>query len=269
MRASSQVIYRGMFVRLLQWLQDQGRALFDLDEQTLEAFLGQRRLHPQTRHRYLLFFMHLCGHLRALQPAQGNPARKLLLATHAPDREDPSYLGPAAVHALRAAVPAIGVRGWKNDRLQAIVDATLGAGLRSAELLSLRLDEVRLDPVAQIALRARAPRPSRRIPLEPDTASSLRAWMLVRLNGAFSGDLVFPADLAGKPLSASTLFRQVQACLDAAGIASRHEGPALLRNTCIARWLATHPVTDVQQWAGHERIDSTTLFAQAALSWKA
>ncbi len=277
LRKSSFVIYRGMFLRLLEWLQRQGLSLHDLQAPTLDAFLASRPLQAETRHRYLLVFTELYQHLallRALEPsdtpagrAEGhNPARELLTAQPAPERAAPEALTPQEVQRLRRQLALErALPGWKHQRLVAMATLLLGAGLRSTELLTLRLKSLERPHSCWVA--PRKPRPERVVPLLGPAQEATQRWLLLRDELRIPGELVYPGNLAGAPLAASTLFRQVQALLSAADIDRRYEGPTLLRNTCAAAWLAHHPVHKVQAWLGHELERTTEQLLPAAQAW--
>ncbi len=266
LRKSSFVIYRGMFLRLLDWLRARGLVLEDLDAQTLDEFLASRPLAAETRHRYLLVFTELYRHLMLLRDEERNPAHELLTAQPAPERVRPEALTPEEVQrlmaqlALEAALP-----GWKHQRLVAMVHLLLGAGLRTAELLGLKLRSLERGDTCWVP--AHKPRPERVVPLLGRTREVTQSWLAQRQALAIPGELVYPGNLSGAPLSASTLFRQVQTLLAKAGIERRYEGPMLLRNTRGAAWLAQHPQHKVQAWMGHELERTTEQLIPLAGEW--
>lgn len=131
LRASSFVVYRGMFMRLHEWLEQQDKTLFSLNEKLINEFLNSRTLSAESRHRYLLLYTTLLAHLADFKGAQDNLARALLLEQEAPERENPEWLTAAEAQAfLTTAAPG---SGWKQLRNRALAHTVLGAGLHSSE----------------------------------------------------------------------------------------------------------------------------------------
>lgn len=284
LRPSSFVIYRGMFARLREWATEQGIELLAIQAPIIERFLNSRRLGPETRHRYLLFFTTLFEHLALVQKEEGdavvedeNPARSLLMMRPAPLRADPELLNEQEVELFIASLPK-GTK-WKAVRDRALALMVLGAGLRSAEVLNLKLSDLVLKddhPVA-VWVQAHAPKPARKVPIHRWALAAIEEWLCVRAmhtggnppryrgqEQRLLGNLLFPAGLGGGPLQAATLFRLVKATLQEAGIEKRYEGPTLLRNSCGALWLKHHSPQEVRLWMGHETLRTTELLIDPA-----
>lgn len=279
LRASSFEVYRGMFSRLRTWASGHGVELFDLNGAHIEDFLQGRGLSDETRHRYLLLFTTLFTHLALLRSdveELANPARELLLEREAPGREEPEHLGTVELRRFLDAIPP--GEQWKRVRDRALLYAILGAGLRSTESLTLRLDAFhrKAEFLDSVWVPAHKPSPARQVPLHSFAAPALEQWLGLRatLGSAtegkaagtsgldslgIPGDLVFPANLAGAPLTPVTLFRLVKNTLQRAGIVKRYEGPTLLRNTAGALWLKKHEPLQVALWMGHATARTTEL----------
>lgn len=267
LRPSSFTIYRGMLRRLTAWAREQGWTIFDLNESRLETFLAERALSAQTRHRYLLVFTTLFAHLAQIKAGEtaasprpaDNPARVLLLEHEAPDREEPAYLSEGETKAFIAALPQ--ATGWKKVRNRAMAFTLLGTGMRSSELLEMKLSDIHRKQVflESVWIPAHKPRPSRQVPMHPFAVSALEVWLTLRARIGVQGNLVFAANLIGAPLTPVTLFRFVKDSLHAAKLSKRYEGATLLRNTCGALWLAQHPALEVMQWMGHTQQRTTEL----------
>ncbi|MBL0427789.1 tyrosine-type recombinase/integrase [Ramlibacter alkalitolerans] len=266
LRPSSFNIYRGQFLRLLTWLQEQGRALHELDAARLDLFLATRELRAETRHRYLLVFTDLYRHLGTLRRQEDNPAYELLLEQQAPEREEPEALTPDEVRAVFRALPR--KEGWKHHRFRAMLWLLTGAGLRPTEILTLRSKDLNAD-CTSVWVMPHKPRPERTVPLHWKTRDVVLGWLAERKALGIPGELLFPANTAGAPLAASTLFRQVKKLLEEAGVSRRYEGAMLLRNTRGASWLARHPVHKVQAWLGHELERTTEQLLPASEAWRA
>lgn len=270
LRSTSFRVYRGMFQRLLAWLEDHQQELRTLRGAQVEAFLDERALGTRTRHRYLLVFNRLCEHLRGLGALGHNPARALLLQHKAPEAPAPRWLSPEQVQRLVPALREVGVKGWKRERLGTMARLILTTGLRSREILELRLEELELQDLeqARLLVRARPPHPGRTLTLNAHVRADLQTWLQTRNTAKLQGPLVFCASPTGAELSAASLFRHVRQALQHADIELDYEGPALLRNTCAGAWLASHPLIDVQRWLGHKRAATTLEFLPAAQAWQ-
>jgi integrase len=280
LRLSSFVVYKGMFSRLRLWAKEQGISLFEVKEPSIEQFLDSRRLSPETRHRYLLLFTALFEHLAQLKAESSslapsvndNPARTLLLEREAPSREDPDFLNESEVQRFVEALP-LGTN-WKRVRDRAMALLVLGAGLRSSEVLSMKISDLQLKSgeINGVWVRAHKPRAARQVPIQHWVIPELAAWLQARdvltsdaapkIRGRAQrlvGDLLFPANLACATLQPATLFRLVKTALDQASIVKRYEGPTLLRNSCGAFWLRKHEPLQVSLWMGHATVRTTEL----------
>ena len=280
LRASSFVIYKGMFTRLREWAQTQGLSLFDLKEASIEQFLDSRRLSAETRHRYLLLFTTLFEHLALVRAGEArlpsleqvNPARTLLLEREAPSRDDPDFMNMEEVRRFVDALPA--PSNWKRVRDRAMALLVLGAGLTSGEVLRLRISDLRLKSgeLEGVWVPAHKPRPARLVPVQVWARPAIESWVRERealclgssalLPGTdqrLAGTLLFPSNLSGVQLKAVTLFRLVKTALDRAGVVKRYEGPTLLRNSCGALWLEQHELLQVSLWMGHATVRYTEL----------
>ena len=280
LRASSFVVYKGMYKRLRNWAQDHGLSLFDIKEPAIEQFLAGRKLSAETRHRYLLLFTTLFEHLAQVRAGESslttvaspNPARVLLLEQEAPSRDDPEFLNEAEVQRFIDALSA--GTGWKSVRDRAMALLILGAGLRSSEVLALKISDlqVKSGELEGVWVQAQKPRPARQVPIQHWARPYIDAWLQERrvlTSGAapssraserrLVGSLLFPATLAGAQFKPVKLFRVVKTALDDAGIVKRYEGPTLLRNSCGALWLQKHELLQVSLWLGHARVRTTEL----------
>lgn len=118
-----------------------------------------------------------------------------------------------------------------------------------AEVIGLHLGEVE-DALRPLPMRLKiTPEDKHATSYEHDTivhgygAEALRCWLIERLGTdskgkrLFKGDLVFPGDSEGRPMSRVTLWRQVRATFVRAGIDVNRSGGRTLRNTFAAQEL--------------------------------
>lgn len=264
LRKSSFVIYKGMFLRLSEWLKEGQMTVLDVTGERLEAFLQNRNLSPETRHRYLLMFREMFNRLAALKAleegeANKNPAISLLLQGAAPEREDPDWLTSEELHRL------IGLHlpkgSWKKSRNVALCYFLLGAGLKASELLSLKVSDLNYKEghLRSIWVRPHLPRPGRKVPVQPMFRAQMEAWAETHKSAALPADYLFPSKPTGGEITQVSLFRVIKTFLEEADIEKRYMSATLLRNTCGRIWLQSHPSTEVMQWLGHEQLKTTEL----------
>lgn len=230
------------------------------------------------RYLQLLARLHdLLVNLGFRDPVLGNPA--LLLLDHVgeePDRPLPAALPLPSQLMLRVqmgeATPARAEGDWRALRDRAIVELVVGSGITSRQLRHLKLGADHLDlqasppHVRPVAARRNQPNPDA-IPLSREAAHTLELWLTLRKE-RIPGDALFPANLQGEPMSASSLYRAVAASLRQAERhqdmpLSEHLGPRTLRHTFATRQLrAGLPPHVVQQWLGHRQPSSTAVYEQ-------
>jgi len=143
-------------------------------------------------------------------------------------------------------------KAWKRRRDHAVQATLLFGGLKVAEAIGLHLGEVE-DSFAPLPIRLKInPEDKHATSYEHETivhgygADALRYWLIERLaedckgQRLIKGDLVFPGDAEGKPMSKVTLWRQVKATFARAGIDVNRSGGRTLRNTFAAQQLKEH-----------------------------
>lgn len=267
LRPSSFAIYSGMFARLNDWMRAQNVSILDLNEVRLHRFLDERKLSAESRHRYLLVFKELFRHLSLIELSESadetvtvnNPAVSLLLEAPAPEREEPEWLTPQELQALLQNVP----RGdnWKKQRNRALIYFLLGAGLKAAELLALKLADLNFkdNQLQSIWVRPHLPRPGRKVPVQYQYRSHMEDWVKIHAQEKLPADFLFPSKPIGGELTQVSLFRIIKTALEDAGIEKRYMGATLLRNTCGKIWLDRYSPVEVMQWMGHEQLKTTEL----------
>jgi integrase/recombinase XerD len=281
----SAAVYTFMFGKFALWLSGEQRKFTQLTEQDLVRFVSQLLRQGQQDSaitaRYLRLLERCFQHLEIVP----NPAAAALkLAT------DNHYLGKdkrmavlsrnqidGFVHALPPIEPAPAQRsgrmpkGWKRRRDHAVQATMLFGGIRVAEAIGLQLGEV--DDAFQegmIALRI-VPDGKHDTSYPHDTllrdygAQALRSWLAERTQLGIPGTLVFPGDVAGRPMSKTTVYRQVQATFDRGGIEVARNGGRTLRNTFAVEELREGASTaDVREHLGLALERSTEIYLAVA-----
>ncbi|WP_075790970.1 tyrosine-type recombinase/integrase [Massilia putida] len=248
-------IYRSMFGKFALWLARENKAFTRVVEQDLIRFISQNRAHGEQNSlisRRYLRLLERCYHHLQIRP---NPATAALQVAGAngyiAQDHGMQVLDASDIAAFVNALPPLSPPGpnragrppkaWKRRRDHAMQATMLFAGLRVAEAIGLRLSEVN-DPFDGAfgddgIVLALSPEGKHDTSHAHDTvlraygAQALRTWLREREALGVKGDLVFPGDLAGKPMSAVTVYRQVRATFGRAGIDVDHNGGRTLRNT--------------------------------------
>lgn len=249
--SKSAAVYTFMFGKFAAWLVKEPRTFRQLTEQDLVRFVSQIRRHGEQdsaiTERYLRLLERCFQHL-AILPNPASAALRMATENHYLGKDKRMAVLPSGqidvfVRALPPIEPTMVSRagrkpaGWKRRRDHAVQTTMLFSGIRVAEAIGLQLGEV--DDMLQegpIALRI-SPEGKHDTSHAHDTllrgygADALRTWLTERQQLGIPGPLVFPADATGKPMSKTTVYRQVQATFERAGIQIDRSGGRTLRNT--------------------------------------
>lgn len=275
---TSAAVYIFMFRKFTVWLAGQNRRFSQVEERDLVRFVSQlrRRGEQNSRitERYLRLLERCYSHLQ-IAPNPATSATKLATANHyLAQNVGTEALEREQVDAFVAALPPLDPPGanragrlpkaWKRRRDHAVQATLLFGGLKVAEAIGLHLSEVE-DSLGPLPIRLKMNAEDKHATsYEHETivhgygADALRHWLVERLaedskgQRLFKGDLVFPGDADGKPMSKVTLWRQVRATFARAGIDVNRSGGRTLRNTFAAQQLKEHGRTknDVKGYLG-------------------
>jgi integrase/recombinase XerD len=177
------------------------------------------------------------------------------------------HLTPAEMQAILDA-PDPATRAGRRDR--ALLHLAYAAALRASEVLALRLDDVTLHGVPAIRVHGKGRR-ERALPLWPETAAALRAWLTLRPP---SGTTEVFLNARRQPLSRDGLawILRKHAATAAARVPSlrgKRVHPHLLRHTCAMMILrATGDLRRVALWLGHAHLQTTEAYVRADPSEK-
>jgi site-specific recombinase XerD len=248
-------IYSAMFGKFALWLARENKTFSRVVEQDLVRFISQNRADGEQNslisRRYLRLLERCYNHLQ-IKPNPASTALQLASANgYIAQDHGMQVLDAADIAAFVGALPSLRQPGpnragrppkaWKRRRDHAMQATMLFAGLRVAETIGLRLSEVD-DPFSgafgdEGIVLAISPEGKHDTSHAHDTvlrsygALALRTWLRERATLGVKGELVFPGDLAGNPMSAVTVYRQVRATFERAGIGVSHNGGRTLRNT--------------------------------------
>jgi site-specific recombinase XerD len=250
----SAAIYTFMFGKFAAWMVEERLKMSTVSARDLQRFVqlahdGHRDLNSKIAYRYLRLLERCYDYLERAP----NPARDAIVGVDRAQitRDQPMLaLNADELQRFLAALP--GQRadddnksaGWKRRRDRAMQVTMALAGLRVAEAIGLLVDEVgrQADVEGGIPLNI-TPEHKHRTSYEHTTTlpkegvDELTAWLKERAELNIPGALVFPANLEGEPLHKATVYRQVKATFERAGLSVSRAGGRTLRNTFASQQL--------------------------------
>ena len=270
--------YRDTFRLLVQFAQQQlhkapcALAMEDLDTPFLGDFLEHlekargngarsRNVRLAAIHSFFRYVaLHEPQHLALAQRVLAMPSKRYV-------RRPVEFLTAVEVEALLAA-PDVTTWGGRRDRTLLLF--AIQTGLRAAELIGLRCEDIALGPGAHVQCRGKG-RKERCTPLRPDAVAALRTWMQERQGQP--ADPLFP-NARGAPLShdglAYLLAKHLVAAREAcSSLENKRVTIHTLRHTAAMELL--HNGTDravIALWLGHESVETTYIYLHADLELK-
>lgn len=253
---ASAKIYVFMFNNLAGWLQEQRIAFSAVTQADLIRFInrtekGKRVLNSKIAYRYLRLLERCYEHLD-LSP---NPAQLAILGVdraHMTKDEAGRTLSEAQLERFFAALPADAPRkrrntpfdGWKRRRDRAMQVVIALAGLKVSEAVGLLVSEVgrqaAIDGSIVLTITPDEKHDTsheHEVTLPREGAEELRAWLDERETMALPGEFVFPANLTGARMTRKTVYMQMRATFERAGMDLSRSGGRTLRNTFAKRQL--------------------------------
>lgn len=249
-------IYIFMFGNFARWLAEHGKTLFTVTHADLIGFVnraeyGKRVLNSKIAYRYLRL-LERCFEYLQVTP---NPAEQAILATNYTDlaRDDASRaLSEEQLERFFDALPSHPPRrrrvtpfdGWKRRRDRAMQVVIALAGLRVSEATGLLVHEVgqqvAIDGSIELTITPDEKHDTSHehtTTLPPRGVAELRPWLEERAKMAIPGEFVFPANVAGDKLTKKTVYVQIRATFERAGMDLARSGGRTLRNTFAKRQL--------------------------------
>lgn len=250
----SALIYISMFRTFVHWMTKHHKIFSMLDPDDLLHFLHAddeaegtsiKRLNSKISYRYLRLLERCFEHLQVVP----NPAQHAIFQTfqHGKLAKDATTvaLQEHQISAFLNALPSAPVSrrprsaNWKRRRDRAMQVTMLLGGLRVAEAVGLLLTEVseqtRFDGGLELDMTPVEKHDTsyaHTTVLPASAAVELHTWLAERASLRIPGPLVFPANLQGEQLNKSTVYRQVKATFQRAGIDDvPRTGGRTLRNT--------------------------------------
>lgn len=249
-------IYVFMFANLASWLQEQGLAFSTVTRADLLRFIerkvkGKRVLNSKIAYRYLRLLERCYDYLEVTP----NPAQEAILGidrAHMTRDDAGRTLSEEQLARFFAALPAEAPRkrrntpfdGWKRRRDRAMQVVIALAGLKVSEAVGLLMTEVDRQATFDGAIVLTITPDEKNdtshehtVTLPPEGAVELRPWLEEREAMAIPGEFVFPANLTGARLTRKTVYVQMRATFERAGMDLSRAGGRTLRNTFARRQL--------------------------------
>ncbi len=270
--AATRRSYASDLQQLLEWLAAHGLTVADLGRRDVRAFsaeLGRRGYAPATMARKLSTLRGLTRHLTesgvlVADPAQGLPGPRRR-------RRLPRVLSLAEVELLVGATEGTDPLALR-DRL--IMELLYGCGLRSMELVALRMGDVQAAQ-AQVLVRGKGGK-ARIVPLGDEAATALRRYLergrgeldrlavsAGRLDAAPRREAALLVSRTGRPLLTSDVRRLVVKYSRAAGIAPA--SPHMLRHAYATHMLERGAdLRAIQELLGHASVSTTQVYTHVS-----
>lgn len=250
----SAAIYKFMFGKFAAWMLEERLKMSTVTARDLHRFVqlshdGHRDLNSKIAYRYLRL-LERCYEYLERSP---NPARDAIVGIDRAQitRDAPmTALNAEELERFMAALPGQHTdedgkaAGWKRRRDRAMQVTMALAGLRVAEAIGLLVEEVGRQADVDGGIRLDiTPEHKHRTSYEHATTlpkegvAQLQAWLKEREALQIPGELVFPANMEGEPLHKATVYRQVKATFERAGLAVPRAGGRTLRNTFASQQL--------------------------------
>ncbi|MEW6371108.1 MAG: site-specific integrase [Pseudomonadota bacterium] len=254
--AESAKIYIFMFNNVASWIMEQGLTFSTVSQADLLRFIGRtvkgkRVLNSKIAYRYLRLLERCYEHLEAMP----NPAQQAILGidrAHIARDEAGRSLSEDQLERFLAALPADAPRrrrstpfdGWKRRRDRAMQVVIALAGLRVSEAIGLLVPEVgrqaAIDGSIVLTITPDEKHDTsheHEVALPREGADELLPWLKEREAMAIPGQLVFPANLTGARMTRKTVYMQMRATFERAGMDLTRSGGRTLRNTFARRQL--------------------------------
>ncbi len=244
----------------------------DIDADFIGDFLNhlehERGNDVRTRNARLAAIRSLFAYVALHEPHQAALAQRVLaIPTKRHVRREVDFLDREESEALLRAPDRT---DWVGRRDHTLLLVALQTGMRSSEIITLRLDAVRFGDGAHVRCHGKG-RKDRCIPLRRDSVAALRAWLKERGGGPC--DRVFP-NQRGRPLTHDSLAYLLARNLAVArtacpSLAEKRVTPHTLRHSAAMELL--HNGVDratIALWLGHESVETTYIYLHADLKLK-
>lgn len=173
---------------------------------------------------------------------------------------------------MQAVLNAIDVNSRSGMRDQALLMLLYNTGARVSEIVTLELEDLRLDDSAQIRIQGKGGK-ERSCPLWPETATALESYLQHRFPKVSDTQCVF-LNANGDPITRFgiryiTRKYGVQAHAKHPDEAAKPINPHTIRHTCAMHLLRSgNDINMVSYWLGHADINTTHIYIEIDMEMK-
>jgi integrase/recombinase XerD len=247
-------------------------AIEDLDASFIVRFLDylerERGNSPRTRNVRLAAIHSFFTYVALQEPALGAVAQRVLaIQSKRVAKKTVDFLTRAESDALLAAPDQA---TWSGRRDRTLLLVALQTGLRVAELIALRCQDVVLEAGAHVRCTGKG-RKTRCIPLRKEVVAALRRWLRER-NGQ-TAEAVF-TNARGQPLTRDGVQYILSQHTNTArakcpSLKAKRVSPHVLRHSTAMSLLQNGVDRSIiALWLGHESMDTTQIYLHANLELK-
>jgi integrase/recombinase XerD len=247
-------------------------ALQDVDAPFVLRFLDylerERGTSPRSRNVRLAAIHSFFTYVALQEPSLGAVAQRVLAIRNKRSGKRPiDFLTRAESDALLAAPDQT---TWSGRRDRALLLLALQTGLRVAELIGLRCEDVALETGAHVRCTGKG-RKTRCVPLRKEVATALRHWLCERRGRP--ADVLFPSarcqNLSRDGVAYILSRHATTARARCKSLKAKRVSPHVLRHT-TAMDLLQHGVdrSVIALWLGHESMETTQVYLHANLELK-
>jgi len=185
-------------------------------------------------------------------------------------REDKKLVGYLTREEMEALLAAPDRTLWAGRRDHALLLTMYNSGARVSELASLQSNQVRLGPSTFLMLHGKG-RKERTVPLWPNTARVLRAWL--QEPRATPSEIAFP-NMRGAALTRDGVDYLVKKAARKAAakcptLATKPVSSHIIRHATGVHLLQSGvDIETIALWLGHESIETTHIYVEADLATK-
>lgn len=265
-RRSSTETYLSIFVAWHKHLQERHLAITEARACDAHSFFEEQHLEPVSRRRYLQLLDKVYRHLQDVGWHGPNPLAMEFAKERLLPAQLPLGLDDAQLYRLTQFLGS--QPGWKGMRDRALAALTVGAGLRTNELIVLEhtqlYSDYRIEVIPNSIHRAHTTivLPDWLPPIAGAISVSWRTWLHSWLNindKDSTSKWVVPSTSSGKRYSASGVYRRIFGWFEQAQIEVPQAGANVLRNTFARLAIESdrYSLAQIQQYLGHEQLRAT------------
>jgi len=176
------------------------------------------------------------------------------------------------LHEIREIIEAVDCKDVLGRRDFALISLLYNTGARAQEICDTRVGDVRLEPPPLVTITGKG-RKTRAVPLWPDTANLLKAYMAERGIGDDPSRTLF-ANARGEPLSRFGLGHIVSKRTAAAAgrcpsLLRKSVSPHTFRHTTAMHMLQSGvDLSVIKSWLGHVKLSTTHAYVEIDLEMK-